>query len=304
MSDNGGHNAPDGPRRETARLGAAAALLAGSILLSRLLGYLRDVVLADVRQQVDAGAQHVIFGDPDFFNGPGHAMRLAEAFHAEFPNVTYDATIKVEHLLAHRDKLNRLVETGCLFVTTAVEEVDDTVLAKLDKGHTRADFVEAVEDARAAGLTLSPTFIPFHPWTTPAGFLDLLALLAELDMIENVAPVQLAIRLLIPQGGKPATEKPSNQAETRMFRPMPLPGAIAHDTCGWAAQYHAHLHLLPHAHTPGGAHGLGGAGVGARIRVNHDEDLALGFLEMFLHQLKLTNRSVAAITSLSIVNPP
>ena len=162
----------------------------------------RDVVLADVRQQVDAGAQHVTFGDPDFFNGPGHAMRLVEAFHAEFPDVTYDATIKVEHLLAHRDKLRRLVETGCLFVSTAVEEVDDAVLAKLDKGHTRADFVEVVEAARAVGLTLSPTFIPYHPWTTPAGFLDLLTLLAELDLIENVAPVQLSIRLLIPQGSR------------------------------------------------------------------------------------------------------
>ena len=112
----------------------------------------RDVVLADVRQQVDAGAQHVTFGDPDFFNGPGHAMRLAEAFHAEFPDVTYDATIKVEHLLAHRDKLRRLVETGCLFVTTAVEEVNDAVLAKLDKGHTRADFVEVVGVARVVGM--------------------------------------------------------------------------------------------------------------------------------------------------------
>ena len=162
----------------------------------------RGVVLADVRQQVEAGAEHITFGDPDFFNGPGHAMRLVEAFHAEFPYVTYDATIKVEHLLAHRDKLRRLAETGCLFVTTAVEEVDDAVLAKLDKGHTRADFVEAVEVARAAGLTLSPTFIPFHPWTTPTGFLDLLALLAELDLIENVAPVQHAIRLLIPQGSR------------------------------------------------------------------------------------------------------
>ena len=162
----------------------------------------RDVVLADVRQQVEAGAEHITFGDPDFFNGPGHAMRLVEAFHAKFPNVTYDATIKVEHLLAHRDKLRRLAETGCLFVTTAVEEVDNAVLAKLDKGHTRADFVQAVEAARAAGLTLSPTFIPFHPWTTPIGFLELLALLAELDLIENVAPVQLAIRLLIPQGSR------------------------------------------------------------------------------------------------------
>ena len=162
----------------------------------------RDVVLADVRQQVDAGAQHVTFGDPDFFNGPGHAMRLVEAFHAEFPNITYDATIKVEHLLAHRDKLRRLAETGCLFVTTTVEEVDDAVLTKLDKGHTRADFVEVVEAARAVGLILSPTFIPFHPWTTPAGFMDLLTLLAELDLIENVAPVQLSIRLLIPQGSR------------------------------------------------------------------------------------------------------
>ena len=161
-----------------------------------------DVVLADIRQQVDAGAEHVTFGDPDFFNGPGHAMRIAEAFHAEFPNVTYDATIKVEHLLAQRDKLGRLAETGCLFVTTAVEEVDDTVLAKLDKGHTRADFIEAVETAQVAGLTLSPTFIPFHPWTTPTGFLDLLTLLVELDLIESVAPVQLTIRLLIPQGSR------------------------------------------------------------------------------------------------------
>ena len=57
-----------------------------------------NVVLADIRQPINAGAQHVTFGDPDFFNGPDHAMRIAEAFHAEFPNVTYDATIKVEHL--------------------------------------------------------------------------------------------------------------------------------------------------------------------------------------------------------------
>lgn len=162
----------------------------------------RDVVMQDIRAQVAAGAGHITFGDPDFFNGPAHAMRLVEDLHRAFPAITYDATIKVEHLLAHRDKLARLAATGCLFVTTAVESVDDDVLAKLDKGHTRADFVAAVAAARAAGLTLSPTFIPFHPWTTPEGFLDLLQLLAGLDLIENVAPVQLSIRLLIPQGSR------------------------------------------------------------------------------------------------------
>jgi len=162
----------------------------------------REVVLADCRRQIADGAHHITFGDPDFFNGPGHALKLVEAFHAEFPEVTYDATIKVEHLHQHADKLARLRATGCLFVTTAVESVNDEVLAKLDKGHTRADFIAAVRAADAAGLTLSPTFIPFHPWSTPEGYLDLLQLLAELDLIENVAPIQLSIRLLIPQGSR------------------------------------------------------------------------------------------------------
>ena len=87
-----------------------------------------DVVLADIRAQVAQGAMHVSFGDPDFFNGPTHARRIVEAFHREFPSVTYDAIIKVEHLLTHRELLPVLVETGCLFVTSAVESVDDDAL--------------------------------------------------------------------------------------------------------------------------------------------------------------------------------
>ncbi len=62
-----------------------------------------DVVLADVDAQVAAGAEHITFGDPDFFNGPTHAMRVVDALHAAHPQVTYDVTIKVEHLLQHRD---------------------------------------------------------------------------------------------------------------------------------------------------------------------------------------------------------
>ena len=161
-----------------------------------------DVVMEDIRQQVEAGAEHITFGDPDFFNGPGHALRLVESFHQEFPNLTYDVTIKVEHLLVHREKLSLLAETGCLFVTTAVEEVDDDVLSRLEKSHTRADFKEVVHATNAAELTLSPTFIPFHPWTTTYGFVDLLSMISELDLIENVAPVQLGIRLLIPKGSR------------------------------------------------------------------------------------------------------
>ena len=162
----------------------------------------REVVLEDVRQQVEAGAQHITFGDPDFFNGVGHAMPLVEALHREFPWLTYDVTIKVEHLLKHKKHLPALRDTGCLFVTTAVESVDDEVLRRLDKGHTQADFLKVHRIFRSLGLVLQPTFVPFTPWTTLDGYLDLLRVLRENDLVENVAPVQLAIRLLIPAGSR------------------------------------------------------------------------------------------------------
>ena len=162
----------------------------------------RDVVLADIRQQVAAGARHITFGDPDFFNGPTHAIRIVETFHAEFPEVSYDATIKIEHLKQHRDLLPRLKETGCLFVTSAVESVDDSVLAKLEKGHTRQDFFEVAGWMRDAGLALQPTFIAFTPWTTLESYGELLSALAELELVESTAPVQLALRLLVTQNSR------------------------------------------------------------------------------------------------------
>ena len=161
-----------------------------------------DVVLADVRAQVAAGAQHITFGDPDFFNGPTHAMRIVERFASEFPGVTFDATIKVEHLRAQADLLARLRDAGCAFVTTAVESVDDETLAALEKGHTRADFEMVVRHCREIGLALSPTFVAFTPWTTLDGYCAMLHAIEALDLVNAVAPVQYAIRLLIPQGSR------------------------------------------------------------------------------------------------------
>jgi hypothetical protein len=156
-----------------------------------------DLVMDDVRAHVAARAEHITFGDPDFFNGPTHARRLVERLAAEFPQLTYDVTIKVEHLLAHADMLPLLKETGCLFITSAVESIDDEVLVKLRKGHTRADFARAVELCRAAGVALTPTFVPFTPWTTMKGYTELLEEIRRLELIEAVAPIQLAIRLLV-----------------------------------------------------------------------------------------------------------
>lgn len=162
----------------------------------------RDVVMADVRQQVAAGARHISFGDPDFFNGIRHAVELMAAFHAEFPAVTYDVTIKIEHLRKYQKELHSLRDTGCLFVISAVESVDDGILELLDKGHTRADFFHVACAFRELEMTLHPTFVAFTPWTTLDGYLDLLRAIVELELVENVAPVQLGIRLLIPDGSR------------------------------------------------------------------------------------------------------
>src|SRR5216684_2661010 len=162
----------------------------------------RDVVLEDIRRQVTAGAQHITFGDPDFLNGIRHAMELAESFHREFPAVTYDVTIKIEHLLKYQEHLPELRGTGCLFVISAVESVDDAVLGFLDKGHTREDFLRVIKMFREIGMTLHPTFVPFTPWTTVDGYVDLLRVIEQQGVIENVAPIQLGIRLLIPEGSR------------------------------------------------------------------------------------------------------
>jgi hypothetical protein len=179
------------------------------------------VVLADIAQQIDAGAQHVTFGDPDFFNGPTHAMRIVEELHRRWPDVTYDVTIKVEHLLRHAKHLPALRDTGCLFVTSAVEAVDDRILEIFDKCHTRDDFVRVVSLLRGTGLNLNPTFVTFSPWLTLQGYHDLLATILELDLVGNVSSIQYAIRLLIPRGSR-LLELPLVQEFVGAFDPAAL----------------------------------------------------------------------------------
>lgn len=158
----------------------------------------REVVLADIRAQVEVGARHITFGDPDFFNGVGHAVEIVRAVSREFSGLTYDVTIKIEHLRKHDDQLGVLRDTGCVFVVSAVESIDDAVLTHFDKGHTQADFEQVVKRCREIGLTLAPTFIPFTPWTTVTGYHELLRAIDRLQLVDQVAPVQLTLRLLIP----------------------------------------------------------------------------------------------------------
>ncbi len=161
-----------------------------------------EVVLEDIRHQVAAGAEHITFGDPDFFNGPAHAIRVVKQLHREFGDLTYDVTIKVEHLARQSRLIPVLKDTGCALVTSAIESFDDDILDKFDKRHTRQDFDRVLAELRAADLPLNATFVAFTPWTTLRGYVDFLDTVAALDLVDNIASIQYAIRLLVVAGSR------------------------------------------------------------------------------------------------------
>ncbi len=164
----------------------------------RVLG--EDLVLADIAQLVAAGAEHITFADADFLNAPAYSLSVLRSSHRHFPELTYDVTVKVEHIVNHRDLWEEMASLNVLFVVSAFESVDDRTLEILDKGHTARDMIEAAGVLRESGVYLRPTWLPFLPWTRPGEIAELFQFLDANDLAGAIDPVQLAIRLLIPEG--------------------------------------------------------------------------------------------------------
>ena len=160
----------------------------------------KEVVLEDIRAQVEAGAAHITFGDPDFLNGPTHALRIVQATREAFPNLTFDCTTKIEHLLKHRSILRELRDCGCIFIVSAVESLNDTVLENLQKGHTRADVFSVIDLLKEIGIALRPSLVPFTPWETLDSYLHIFDCIENKGLIDYIDPVQYTIRLLVPPG--------------------------------------------------------------------------------------------------------
>ena len=168
-----------------------------------------ETVIADIAQQVENGAQHITFGDPDFLNGPGHARKVARALNTAFPHVSFDFTAKVEHLLKHRRLLPELAEHGASFVVSAFESTSEHVLSRLQKGHTRQQMEEALTVVAEAGLSIQPTWMPFTPWTSLDDYLFMLQWIRDQGLITQVPAVQLSIRMLVPPGSALLSEEDS-----------------------------------------------------------------------------------------------
>jgi radical SAM superfamily enzyme YgiQ (UPF0313 family) len=159
-----------------------------------------ETVLRDVERLAGMGARHITFGDPDFLNGSRHSLAIVRALHQRRPELTFDCTTKVEHVLEHAGVWEEMAASGCLFVVCALESVNDEILVRLDKGHTTAEAVLAIDLLREHGIETRPSFMPFTPWTTPRDVLEIVDFVAAHDLVANVDPVQHTIRLLVPDG--------------------------------------------------------------------------------------------------------
>jgi hypothetical protein len=159
-----------------------------------------SAVMADVDQALALGARHISFKDPDFLNRPRHALEVARRLREAHPRLTFDATVKVEHVLRHRGLWPELAGLGLLFVVSAFESTDDEVLRLLEKGHDAAGERDAVATLRRAGIEVRPSWLPFNPWSTIDSVADLLSFSARADLVGSTDAVQYSIRLLLPRG--------------------------------------------------------------------------------------------------------
>ena len=159
-----------------------------------------DNVIADITALVGLGARHITFGDPDFLNAPRYALDVLREAHGAFPALTFDLTVKVEHILDHRDLWLEVAQLNVVFVVSAFETTNNHVLEVLDKGHNANDMAKATGVLRHAGIQVRPSWMPFTPLTDPGDAGDIFDFLVDMDLLAAVDPVQLSIRLLIPDG--------------------------------------------------------------------------------------------------------
>jgi len=115
-----------------------------------------------------------------------------------YSEITFDATIKVEHLIEYQGSISELSELGCLFITSAFESLNDSILDKLEKGHTSEDLYRVLDLVRASDLFINPTWLPFTPWTQTQDIKDILRFSAEQGLVSRVPSIQYGLRLLVP----------------------------------------------------------------------------------------------------------
>ena len=135
-----------------------------------------DVVLADIDQQVPPApstSRSAIRISSTARRTRGASSRRLHARHPARDLRRHDQGRAPAASTAACCRCSR--EPGCLFITSAVESVDDEILAETREGTYAGRFrTRPCALCRGAGVRLAPTFVAFTPWTTIDGYRDLL----------------------------------------------------------------------------------------------------------------------------------
>ena len=113
--------------------------------------------------------------------------------------MTYDSTIKVEHIIKYEKYFKELSPLNMIFVISAFETTNDEVLTILEKNHSSVDLANAIEISQTNNIDIRPTWMPFSPWTNQNDLIDIIKLIENYKLRETVDPIQLTIKLLIPK---------------------------------------------------------------------------------------------------------
>ena len=122
--------------------------------------------------------------------------------HERFPDLTFDCTVKVEHVLAHPDIVAGVRRRGLPVRRLGLRERRRRHAGPPRQGPYRRRRGRPRSDCSARdGIEVRPSWLPFTPWTTRRQLQALLSTSSPgHDLVGNVDPVQYTIRLLLPPG--------------------------------------------------------------------------------------------------------
>lgn len=170
-----------------------------------------DIVIQDVRNLVDGGMTHLTFIDADFINAKYHGVKILRKLHSEFPELTYDFTTRIDHILENRETILEMADLGVRFITSALEFPSELVLDAVGKDTSIEQIEDAIAFLRNTSIKLNPTFIMYNPWTTLEDLANFRTFVERNDLDSIIDPIQYETRLYLYKGS-PLLQTPSIKA--------------------------------------------------------------------------------------------
>ena len=159
-----------------------------------------EVIMADVEQLVNQGMEHITFVDAEFINNIKFSLDIVNRIHDKYPQLTYDFTTRIDHVVEHEAAIPQFKETGCIAITTSIEFPRKDILDRLEKDITLSHILNGMEILKKNEIKVHTTFVTFNPWTDLEGLMSLSQFIKENNLEDVIDPIQYETRLHLYKG--------------------------------------------------------------------------------------------------------